>query len=139
MTVYRKTKIDVSLEKYIDSRIDALEKLMSNLLKDVEKNTTSKAADLERRLSGMNEFREALKDQQGLFILRSEADACHREIKKDIKVLMDERMELKGKTDQVAIEASNKVSKKSFNIFIWITIITSLLATISIVVTLIKT
>jgi Mg2+ and Co2+ transporter CorA len=139
MMGYRKPKIDVSLEKYIDSRIEALEKLMSNSLNDVEKNTTSKAAELEKWLSGMNEFREALKDQQGLFILRSEAEAYHREIKKDIKILMDDRSELKGKTEQMITEANNKVSKKSFNILIWITIITSLLAIISTVVTFIKT
>jgi len=55
--------ISVSLEKHFESRLAALEKA-----------TTVAAATMDKRLDGMNEFRDTLKDQASRFVTRDELD-----------------------------------------------------------------
>ena len=54
---------------------------------------------LDRRLNGMNEFREALKDQQMLFVGRKEYDFTLA----DIRELRESRAELQGRASQSSV------------------------------------
>lgn len=53
----------VSLRDYFEARVQA-----------VEKGTSLARGELERRLEGMNEFREQLRDQASRFITRDEVE-----------------------------------------------------------------
>lgn len=52
---------EVSMKDYVDAQV-----------KNIENNVTKATVSMDRRLDGMNEFRETLKDQAGTFITRSE-------------------------------------------------------------------
>jgi hypothetical protein len=51
----------VALEKYVDTRFDA-----------IDKEVKSAKESMEHRLAGMNEFREALREQTGKYVTRGE-------------------------------------------------------------------
>jgi RNA binding exosome subunit len=65
------------LKEYTDSKIEALEKSVHQITGSLEKMSTQKATDLERRLEGMNEFRAQLEKQAASFLTRSEYETKH--------------------------------------------------------------
>lgn len=60
---------DISLRDYFDSQI-----------KDVKSSIGVAYASMEKRLEGMNEFRDTLRDQASKFITREEYEAKHRQL-----------------------------------------------------------
>ena len=54
---------------------------------------------MEKRLDGMNEFRQALKDQASEFITKNE----YKRTVEDIRELRESRAELKGKASQLSV------------------------------------
>ena len=56
--------------------------------------------NMEHRLEGMNEFRAALKEQQNLFVLKSEQDF----IIQDLRMLRESKAKLEGKADQGSVD-----------------------------------
>ena len=58
-----------------DSRFESLESQFNIKISALEKATTVAAGLMDRRLEGMNEFRQSLKDQAGTFVPRSEYQA----------------------------------------------------------------
>lgn len=57
----------VSLKEYFESQINS-----------IKEATTLARESMEKRLDGMNEFRDALKDQTSLFINRKEYEDKHK-------------------------------------------------------------
>ena len=85
---------DVTLKEQIDTRITALEKA-----------TEIAANAMERRLEGMNEFRDQLKDQASRFVTRDEMDiqvGVNREAISDLRTFKD-RLEGKASAQSVYI------------------------------------
>ncbi len=89
----------ISLEKHFESRIAAL-----------EKSIDSTARVLDRRLEGMNEFREALKDQASKFITRSELSIIFERIDADIRLLREYKSIMEGKASQNSVAISYIIS-----------------------------
>lgn len=90
--VNNKNKNVVSWRDYVDNRIYALEKA-----------TDLAARTLEKRLEGMNEFREALKNQAALFVTRNEMKIQLDKIDDDIRMLREAKAMLEGKASQLYV------------------------------------
>ena len=79
----------VTLREYLESRIQA-----------VEKGIEVANRSMQERLSGMNEFRETLKDQASRFVTRNELDTKLDDVNKQLKDLQLSKAELSGKASQ---------------------------------------
>jgi hypothetical protein len=58
---------------------------------------------LEKRLEGMNEFRQAIKDQQSTFLTHNEYNAKHDLLQTQVDQLRLKGAELSGKADQKSV------------------------------------
>jgi hypothetical protein len=67
---------EVSLKEFLNSRID-----------EVKDSVKIAYNSMEKRLTGMNEFRDTLKDQAGRFVTREEMEAKMEGVQKDIQGL----------------------------------------------------
>lgn len=85
----------VTLEKYVDTRIE-----------DLERARQQAYSAMEKRLEGMNEFRNTLRDQAGRFITKSDLKV----IEADIRALRDFKSSLEGKADQRALTITTVVA-----------------------------
>ena len=83
----------VSLKEYFDARFDAMDKALE---------LAQRTNDV--RLEGMNEFRNAMKDQTGHFVTRTEADLKINNIAAELKA------------EQAAVCADIELLQKSQNI-----------------------
>lgn len=82
----------VSLKEYLESRIDA-----------VKDSITTAQIAMEKRLEGMNEFRETLRDQASKLVTRAELDSRDALINSDIRVLREAKATLDGKASQFSL------------------------------------
>jgi hypothetical protein len=82
----------VALKDYVDTRFEAV-------CKDIEKSETA----LNKRLEGMNEFRDTLKDQAGQFLTRAEFDIAHKVLIDDMRECRDFMAKHQGKASQTAL------------------------------------
>jgi hypothetical protein len=87
-----KTNTIVSLRDYVDTRLLSLEKA-----------TESARVAMERRLDGMNEFRDALRDQASLMITRREMMSELDPIKRELQDSRDFRVTLQAKASQQSV------------------------------------
>jgi hypothetical protein len=78
----------ITLRQYIDIRIDAVEAARIVAYQSMEK-----------RLEGMNEFRDTLKDQAALFVTRRELDP----LQDDIRTLRENAALMQGKASQASM------------------------------------
>ncbi len=85
--------------KYIEDRFLWLEKI-----------TTTTADGLERRLEGMNEFRDTLRDQASRFCTRDEMNTLHKLVEADLRTLRESAAELKGKASQNGLNVALLIS-----------------------------
>lgn len=83
--------------------------------------------EMDRRLDGMNEFREQLNRQEKTYLPREEYRLQYEPMANDIRVLRESRAELAGKASQT-----------SMNITVIIAIIGFVLSIVSIVIDLRK-
>lgn len=82
----------ITIREYVDAAIQNLEKA-----------TTLAAAQLEKRLEGMNEFRAQLKDQQGTFLMREEWKVANDRIAEDVRKLQLNEALIAGKASQESV------------------------------------
>ena len=73
------TNDNISIREFLECRLIALEKA-----------TTVAAYGLDRRLEGMNEFRDQLRDQTSTFITRNEHDIVIQRLGDDIKYMREQ-------------------------------------------------
>ena len=101
----------VALEKYIDKRLEDLEKKVYCSIKDVKESLDAKerfldkrlelaSAGLEKRLEGMNEFRKQLDHQVSTFIPRTEYALQVEKYDLEVRGLRESRALLEGKASQ---------------------------------------
>lgn len=89
----------VSLKEHIEVRIRALEKA-----------TEIAASQMEKRLDGMNEFRQQLKDQEATYLTRTEYQTARGAVERDIRMLLDSKATLDGKASQQALNVATVIS-----------------------------
>jgi hypothetical protein len=87
------------MDKAEDPNLVSLKEFILEKFVALEKQTLLVQISLEKRLDGMNEFRDALKDQQRLFVPRTE----HDKVLEDIRSLRESRSMLEGKASQLSV------------------------------------
>jgi hypothetical protein len=85
-------KDGVSLKEYVDLRF-------ADNLRALEKAER----ELSKRLEGMNEFRDALKDQAGTFVTREALDLKMGGLQKEVNDLKLTRAHAQGKASQTSV------------------------------------
>jgi hypothetical protein len=75
--------------KALDAAFKAAEQAVSVALANAEKATAKAEAAADRRLEGMNEFREALSDQTKTFLSRAEYNPAHEALAERVSAMND--------------------------------------------------
>ena len=89
----------VTIKEYLESKIEG-----------IAVATTLASKILEKRLDGMNEFRNALKDQAANFITRAELESTLAKITLDVQNLRDFKSTLEGKASQGSVYISYAIN-----------------------------
>ena len=89
----------VTLRDYFEARIVALEKA-----------TSLAAATMDKRLDGMNEFRDTLKDQASRFITRDELRIQMHATNETLKSLQSYRDQMEGKASAKSVYVAMALS-----------------------------
>ena len=100
----------ISKEKYIDKQVKFIKSLMKSKYQTIEKSTDLATSVLDKRLDSMNEFRQALKDQQSTFVAKSEFDIMHQRIIEDIRMLREGKANLEGKASMTSVYISYAIA-----------------------------
>jgi len=85
-------ELSVSLKEYVDDKFLAL-----------EKSLTLARTDMDRRLEGMNEFRDQLNRQAATFVTRDTCSISSEKREADIRMLRESRATLEGKASQQSV------------------------------------
>lgn len=75
---------DVPLREYVDRRLIDLESRIEAATRTSETAINKASEAVDRRLEGMNEFRQAINDQAGTLLTRRESDVWRTAIERDI-------------------------------------------------------
>jgi len=81
----------------IDKAVGNLEKIMFIKIDSMEKALFLARQELDRRLEGMNEFREQLRAQANTFVTREIADTRYMAMEDRLRSLEDKRSNLEGR------------------------------------------
>jgi hypothetical protein len=92
-----------SLKEYFSSEIKGLETRMDDKFDSVTQVTENSRAAMEKRLEGMNEFRDQLKDQATKFVTRDELNIQLKAIGDKVQTLLDSKSEQVGATKQISL------------------------------------
>lgn len=133
----------VGLKEYVDMRFSESEKAKDNALHNIEIARREAQTAMEKRLEGMNEFRDQLRDQATRFITREEYLTGHKPIEEKLngKVGIEEYRAFCNQVtvtlEDYKINKAVLATKASVNVVIvsWIfNIIVLAVATISLIV-----
>jgi len=87
------------LRQYVDLKCEGIKGLLNEKISGIDKATDLAAKAMDKRLDGMNEFRDALKDQNKLFVTKE----MHDKVLDDIKFLREEHAKQEGKASQSSV------------------------------------
>ena len=97
---------NVSLEEYFNLKFNGIDDKFNAL----DKANILAYQSMEKRLNGMNEFRDTLKDQASRFITRVELEVYMEKFNSNIKSLELSRAMLEGKADQKSVIITAAIS-----------------------------
>jgi hypothetical protein len=89
----------ITLREYVDSRFSSLDKSIELARQQMEK-----------RLDGMNEIREALRVQAGRFVTKDECLPIKAQLLDEVRALREFRVEMKSKADQQSVNIAIAVA-----------------------------
>ena len=81
----------------------SLKEFFLHKIADMDKQTSALAVQMEKRLDGMNEFRQSLKEQNNTFMSRSEINSHFDKIDEMIQDLAKSRDIATGKASQTSV------------------------------------
>jgi hypothetical protein len=104
---------DVTLREHLQTRCDdlranytarmaELEKIVNAKFEWMEQAVAISSQQMDKRLEGMNEIRNSLRDQAAGFFTRSEHEVYQKGVDADLRLLREARAELAGKASQGA-------------------------------------
>jgi len=96
----------VDMKEYLDSRfrvIDDLRLYLDSKFDALDVSTKVAYNAMEKRLEGMNEFRQAMADQSNTFVTRSEISQFTDRVNADLRMLRESKAELQGKASQLSV------------------------------------
>jgi hypothetical protein len=94
---------DVSLKEYFEERIKAIYNHIDLKTTAIERSTTLARDAMEKRLEGMNEFRDSLKDQSDKFVTKNEYEIKLGRVEEDIRLLRESKASLEGKASTTSV------------------------------------
>ena len=98
------TKSDgVSLKEHVESRLNAEHQYFETKIAAVERALSESAVVLNRRLAGMNEFRDAMSDLSNRMATRNEMDVHLKQVAAELADLKKSRDMASGKASQTAL------------------------------------
>ncbi len=101
---------EVPLKEHIEAQIRWLDRHVESQIKLIDIGTVKALAQLDKRLEGMNEFRDSLRDQAARFETKEGSDLKLRPLYDKLEALTQARALLDGKlivvTSLVAVVAS---------------------------------
>jgi predicted phage gp36 major capsid-like protein len=100
----------VALKEFIEKILEGHEKLNEARFQAVERAVEVANGQMEKRLEGMNEFRDSLKDQASRFFTRDEFHSAHGPVLKDIEALKLARATLEGKASQKSVNVAYAIA-----------------------------
>ena len=96
----------MSKNTYIESELKRIEQNADLKYLSVKEATTLAKNEVDIRLAGMNEFREALKDSNATFMTKTEFSIYHDKISEDVKSLRESRANTEGKATMTSVYIS---------------------------------
>jgi hypothetical protein len=90
---------EITLREYVDIKVSA-----------IETSTRLAYNSMEKRLEGMNEFRNQLRDQNSTFITKAEYSAHMNKLEEDIRMLRESKALLEGKASQTSVNIALGIS-----------------------------
>jgi hypothetical protein len=100
----------VELREYVDVRIRELTRYYDSQLDTLRLATDKAERQLSTRLEGMNEIRDAMKDQASLFVTRGELELRVKSLEKDVHGLELSRARILAISSTVAFLVSAVVA-----------------------------
>lgn len=100
----------ISLKEYFDNQFKGLRDYMDVKFKAIDDATRLASDNVNTRLEGMNEFRNAMKDQASKFITRDELGLTLAPICIDIRTLREDGARLDGKASQKSVTIAYIIS-----------------------------
>jgi hypothetical protein len=100
----------ISTKDFLLAKMEAAKELLLAKIDMIDKSTKLAADSMEKRLEGMNEFRDALKDQTAKFIMTDKWDLVITNIYKEIRELRDFKAMVEGKASQLSVLITFAVS-----------------------------
>lgn len=79
--------LNVNIREYIDREIKHIEDKHMIVTKENSRAVSNAKLEMDRRLAGMNEFREQLNKQSHTFLTRNEYDAKHQLVVQKVDML----------------------------------------------------
>jgi hypothetical protein len=117
------TREFVTLKEHLESRIAAVEKSIH--VADIA---------MQERLSGMNEFRNTLRDQASKFITRDESEAKREAIVSHMDVKMEAMCEQLRLLEKYQSQMEGKASQSQLNLNLLLTVIALLLSIVGTII-----
>jgi hypothetical protein len=93
------TMNEITLREFFDTRIREQEAQFNIKISALEKAIIVAATAMEKRLEGMNEFRDQLRDQTGTFVTKPEYGQQMLRVNDDIKSLSDIKAQFIGRPE----------------------------------------
>jgi len=104
------TNEQISFRDFLDSKVIELRDYFNVRFEAADRARDVALVAMEKRLDGMNEFREALKDQSVRFITRDEVEGRISRMDATIKSLELSKAQLEGKANQSALNSTLFIS-----------------------------
>ena len=111
------TSDEIPLREYIEQRLVYMERRLDDYMAGHRREQDNTLAAMEKRLEGMNEFRQQINDSQVRFVTRPEWETAHRDLGTRLttfeatvsKKLEDSALLLASKVSQDKLDAVYKI------------------------------
>jgi len=109
--------------EFIELRFDAMREYFDLRFTSSDKAVSVATTSLEKRLEGMNEFRDALKDQASRFVTRDELTLQLKQLAVEVDSLKISRAVMEGKASQSSMYLTMAISVASLFLGFWSTMV----------------
>ena len=125
-------------EKQFDKQLFALKELIETKFEAIKEATDKALASNDKRLEGMNEFRQTIKDQNTEFVRKGDFLPQIERIREEIKILQISRAEIAAKADEKVVNDKFVAAQKSTNRLLVYTIVSIVIALIALAINYFK-
>lgn len=101
---------DVSLREYLESQIKWVDRHFASQITTINEKTAAAKEQIDKRLEGMNEFRDALKDQASRLATKDEVAALKDSTNERLQVLELGKANFEGKVAVLSVLVASVVS-----------------------------